>query len=626
MPLPACDFKVSRVSVQRYLITAGLAVFFYLLHATNLINFHELNAVDLRLKLRGEKKADPRIVIVEIDDASLKAVGQWPWPRGIDGALLTAISQFQPRFIFLDLLYTEPSPDPFEDKKLAFAIQKAHDIMVPFYFYSQKPLGAFFPIPSVRRAAKTIGFVNMDAERDGIVRKWLPFFKSQKGHFYPSGALAVLLSIKNLADRRAFISKLPLDPKQRLWIHYPGTIRSFKRITAWEVIDAVGKKDEELRRLFAGNFVFIGHTATATSDLKPTPFSAADPGIAIHASAFNTLLTEKFLRSAPPLADFLLLLALLLSVTKISQTGSPQKSLLLISSLGLVYIGFNFFSFYAAGVIFPLYLPLVSMALLYLLMVFLKYVNIRFQGELLHRELETAARIQESFLPKSNPTIPGIDLAFECRFAKQVGGDLYDWIELKNGRVAVALGDVSGKGCPAALYMARAINELRREYKEDRLPGELNSHLNIILSKGETSGMFLTLFSAILDTERKKIFFSNAGHEPLIYYSSLSKKCEIIKHGAGAPLGLFEESPYETAELSYQPGDMIVIISDGIKELRNPRKEQFGMDRLKTVVENKAVQDLSASGMIAQIFRELDEYRKDSAPHDDRTILCARFK
>jgi len=626
LPLKQCDSKTTRISWRLYLIAAGFAAALFLLHSLNLFNFHELNAVDLRFKLRGEKKADPRIVIVEIDDASLRTVGQWPWPRGTDGALLATISQYHPRFVLLDLLFTEPSPDPSEDDKLTFAVKNAGNVILPFYFYSLKPFGAFFPIPALQQAAKSVGFVNMDTERDGIVRKFQPYLKTETGEFYPSVSLALLLQMTDTARHSAVPPSLPLDHKGRMWINYPGTISSFKRITGWEVIDAVGKKDDELRHLFSNSFVLIGHTATATSDLKPAPFSPLEPGVAIHASALHTLLSGKFLVSAPPLADFLILLFLLLSVTAISQAGSPKKILLMTTALWLGYAVLNFFFFIYSGMIFLLSLPLTGMILIYVLMLFLKYVDIRFQGELLHRELQTAARIQESFLPKGNPAIKTIDAAFECRFAKQVGGDLYDWTELGDKRLAVCVGDVSGKGCPAALYMARAINEMRREYRDGRLPGELNTILNANLLKGESSGMFLTLFYAIIDTERKKISFSNAGHEPPLYYSAASKKAQTIELAQGTPLGLFEESAYATAEIPYQAGDMFWVISDGIKELRNPKKEQFGMERLGTLLEKEAPNGLSAAKMIATVFQALDGYRKGMPPHDDRTILCVRFE
>jgi CHASE2 domain-containing sensor protein len=618
----ASNCAINRFSYRPYLLAALLGLFLYALHALNLFNFHELDAVDLRFRLRGEQPADPRIVIVEIDDGSLSAVGQWPWPRGINAALLSTISNYSPQFIFLDILFTEASPDPLEDAKLAFAVKEAGNVLLPFYFYSKNPFGAFFPIPALQQDSKTTGFVNVESERDGVIRKFQPYLKiSDK--IYPSAALALALEIKKLSALTVPI--LPLDRRERMWIRYPGTIRSFQRIAAWEVMAAAGKQDGELEKLFSNRIVFVGHTATATTDLKPTPFSLVEPGVAIHASAFDTLLRGSYLRSVPAWLDFLTLIALLFLTALISQGASPKKNLLMTLGLLTTYFILNVLAFLIWGVIFLLYLPLVGAILIYVLMLFFKYVDIRFQGELLNRELQTAARIQESFLPKSAPANTNVDMAFECRFAKQVGGDLYDWFELGDKQLAVCVGDVSGKGCPAALYMARALNELRREYKDGRLPGELNTVLNSALSKGETSGMFLTLLYAIIDMKKKKIFFSNAGHEPLLYYSAASKKTQIIQLAQGTPLGLFENETYETAEIPYRTGDILVVISDGVKEQRNSKKEQFGMERLESLVKKEAASGVSAAKIITAIFDSLDTYRKGTPPHDDRTILCIRL-
>ncbi len=608
--------------MRPYLIALTLAVCLYTLHVLNLFNFHEASAVDFRFKLRGEQPADPRIVIVEIDDTSLRAVGQWPWPRGIDAALLTSLSSYHPRLIFLDILFTEPSPDAAEDAKLAEAVKKAGNVLVPFYFYNQDPFQAFFPMPALRQNAQAEGYVNIDPEKDGVIRKFRPYLKTTDKTYY---SIAAALALELKAIQTSDLSKLVSDPKRRMWIRYPGTIRSFRRIAAWQILAAADEKNDELEKLFANNIIFVGHTATGTTDLKPVPFSPLEPGVAIHASSLDTLLHPPYLRSAPIWLDFLTLAALLLLAAHISQSGSPGRNLLIVLGLVVIYFILNFLSFAAGNLIFTLYLPAAGMILVYLIILFLKYMDARFQGELLNRELQTAARIQENFLPRSQPNIAGIDIAFECRFAKQVGGDLYDWRKIGENRLAVCVGDVSGKGCPAALYMARALNELRHAYEDGRTPGQLNQTLNAMLSEGENSGMFLTLFYAVIDMEKKKIFFSNAGHEPLIYYSSATKKSRLDAKAQGMPLGLFGEAAYETGEISYQKGDVFIVISDGVKEARNPKKEEFGTERLKNLMERESSRDANAKSILAKIFESLDEHRRGASPHDDQTIFCVRF-
>ena len=111
----------------------------------------------------------------------------------------------------------------------------------------------------------------------------------------------------------------------------------------------------------------------------------------------------------------------------------------------------------------------------------------------------------------------------------------------------------------------------------------------------------------------------------MILYRAKEKKARLIEGAQGTPLGLFEEADYESAALGYDTGDLLVVVTDGIKELRNPKREEFGMSRLKDLIEKLANQNKSASEMIADIFKALDEYQKGASPHDDRTLLCVRF-
>jgi CHASE2 domain-containing sensor protein len=614
--------KIGRGRLRPYYLPAAAAVCLYALHLLNLFNFHELGAVDLRFKLRGQRPADPRIVIVTIDDESLRRVGQWPWPRSLSGQLLHAISRYHPRLIYPDILFTEASPDPREDEVLALAVKKAGNVILPSFVHSQNPTSFFFPIPPLAQNALATGFANVEPEKDAVIRKFLPSLKTREG-FYPSAPLALALQLRKSSGEP--FPKLPLDRSGRMWIRFPGSIDSFQRVSAWQVLNVRGTANEELEKLFSNRIVLIGHTAAGTYDLKPSPFSPVEPGVAILASALDSLLRKSYLRSAPAWLDFTVFALLLFLIAGICQKTPPKESLVATLAVIAVYFIVNVIVFLAWGMIFSLYLPIAGILLTYVLTLFLKYVEIRFQGELLNRELQTAAKIQESFLSHSQPEMTGIDMAFDCRFAKQVGGDLYDWRQIDDHRLAVCLGDVSGKGCPAALYMSRAINELRHQYHHNRTPGGLHQALNSVLSEGETAGMFVTLFSALIDTQEKKLWFSSAGHEPMVYFSALSKKAVLTTEAQGIPIGLFGEALYETGEITYQAGDALFVITDGIRELRNPKKEEYGPERLKKLLEREASGGAKAAEIIRKLFVDMDEYRKGTSPHDDQTVLCIRF-
>ena len=614
--MPASPFVVRN---RTFASVLALSVFLFALHFFRLVDFHELNAIDLRFQWRGEQKAHPDIVLIEIDDGSLTAIGQWPWPRNIHAALLDLISRYKPKSIFFDVLFTDAGPEPKDDDIFAFAVKKAGNVYLPFYYSTEKPFRASFPIPRVRQAAKGTGYVNTGPDADGHFRRILLSIPTPQGVFYHASAAPFPEQRKNV----------PVDSKNYFQINYPGSIRSFKRVSFREVISSAGTAQEKnMRALFENRVVMIGHTATGSTDLKPTPFSTSEPGIAIQASAVHTLLTGRYLRIVPAAADLLILIFLSLFVAWTTQKTSPVRGLLLASGTQVTYGLINFILFLTAGWIFLLFVPMAAIALSYALTLFFKFIEIRLQGELLERELSTAARIQGTFLSQNRPEIPGLDAGFQCKFAKQVGGDFYDWQEfVEDGgrRLSICIGDVSGKGVPAALYMAKALNDFRREAHPDSPPGKVCGIFNNLLAHSGGSGMFLTFFYAIVEPANKTVFFCNAGHEPMMLYRKSMNKTEVLKSVQGPPLGLFEDTPYETDGIAFEPGDAFLLLSDGVKELRNPKGQELGMEKVRELFEAEARASGDADKIIRAIFQAMQAHQRTAAPHDDRTLVCVTF-
>jgi CHASE2 domain-containing sensor protein len=603
-----------------FLVAPALAVLIYLLHFFHLVDFHELDAIDLRFRIRGEQQSHPDIVLIEIDDGSVAAVGQWPWPRSIHAVLIDLLTRYKARLIFYDVLFTEAGPEPKDDEALAFAVKQAGNVILPFYYHSEEPFDAFFPIPSLSQAAKAVSYVNTEPDRDGSFRRIRLSLKTPEGTFYHTSVITAGLG-SAVAGR-----SIPTDSDGYFWINYPGSIRAFKRISSGELIASAGTdREKQMQELFHDRIVLIGHTATGSTDLKPAPFSHAEPGIAIQASAIHTLLMGNYPRSVSEPLHLLLLIVLSLLVAWSTQVSSPVKGLLLAFGIMISYGLVNYLLFLGLGWMLPLFVPFVTVAVTYVLLLFWKYMEIRFEEELLQRELTTAARIQQAFLPQEKPALNSLDVSFECRFAEQVGGDFYDWHDWGEGRLGVCVGDVSGKGVPAALYMARALNDLRREENKDLPPNELCKNINTFLSQSADSGMFMTFLYVTVDTARRKISYCNAGHEFMILYRERRGEAEILKGAQGTPLGIFSESDYETADSSFEPGDLFLLISDGVKELRNPRGEELGMERLREFLTREGKNRTTAKGVIEGLFKRMQEHQKGRPPHDDRTLVCVRF-
>jgi len=618
--------KLPALAHKPYWIAAALAVMLFLGHFFHILDFHELEAVDLRLQLRGERPALRNIVLLEIDDTSLASIGEWPWPRKIYAALLEVLSSFDPALIFFDILFTEAAPDPADDQALSGAIGHNGHVVLPFFYSSEKPFQAKFPLKALEEAALATGFVNVDPDRDGIIRHFRAYLDTGEKRYYHPALIAALRTYPDARRAGEWFAKLPVDRGGRLWLNYPGTIRSFQRFSFWQVIQSLkNEEDDKLRALLKDSYIIVGHSATGTTDLRATPFSAVEPGLAIQAAAFQTLLTGRFLCSSPWWLDLLIFLAAALGVTWLARKFSPRHGILLTLGLLAAYPILNFLIFLFRGWILPFFGPLAVMASAYGAALFIQYLQVRITEELLHRELATAARIQSNFLPPADPVFPGLEVRFQCRFIKQVGGDLYDWIPLADGQFGVCLGDVSGKGMPAALYMAKALSEFRRDPKIGLPPSKVVNSLNDHLAKSGQSGMFLTLFYAVLDTYKQKVSFVSAGQDPMVFYRAQTQQAEFVEEAQGSPAGLFEGTEYDEFTMSYQHGDLLVVVTDGIKELRNLKKEEFGMERLRLCVAEAARLGYDAAKVIEHVFEAMKAYQKGEEPHDDRTILCVRF-
>lgn len=609
-----------------FLFLPLMAGILFFLHTFQFVDFHENDAVDMRFRLRGEQKADPRLSLVLIDDASLAAIGQWPWPRSNHAVLLDVLSQYHPRAIFFDVLFTEASPQPADDEKLQYALKKAGNVVLPFYFTSEKLETAYFPIPALKEAAHDTGYVNVFADPDGQVRKFRPWLRKDGQIYFHPAVLIKLMDFTDQEEAHRWLEKLPVDSHNDLWINFPGTWNQFKKFSFSQIIQAAGTEHEkELESIFKDGIIFIGHAATGTTDLRPTPFQVLSPGVVAQASAMHTLLTGRYLRSFPPVFHLLFLIVLACFSGWVLRRANPGAGLLITLTLLVGYFLLNFAVFYFAGWILPVFVPLAAIFLSYIITLFIQYVQSRFERQMLAHELQMAAQIQEYFLPRTAPDSPRLQAAFQCRFTKEVGGDLYDWSYFGNGRFGFCVGDVSGKGMPAAIYMSKVVSDLRAVQMKSQMPGDICSQLNQVLAANPISGMFLTLFYILVDIPAKKLFYVSAGHDPALFYDSRRKKIIHLKDGGGLALGMFEESAYETGEIAFEAGDAVLLYSDGVREVRNPKKEEFGLTRLGNAVSQEAASGLMPKDVIPRLFDHMRVFQEGQRAHDDSTLLFVKF-
>jgi len=238
--------------------------------------------------------------------------------------------------------------------------------------------------------------------------------------------------------------------------------------------------------------------------------------------------------------------------------------------------------------------------------------------ELLQHDLALAGKLQERFLPRSLPEVPGYAFAATCSPALEVGGDFYAWLELANGRVGVAVGDVSGKGVSAALCMARAMSELRHRAAAEAEPARILEQVNRVLCEDLEEGMFVTVALLSLDPASGEIRFSRAGHPAPLVRDRAGQVTELPDTG-GPPWGVLSTAHYEEESGTLEHGDVVVFYTDGVTEAHGVRKGLYGDSRFRSVLRRTRG---DASAMSQAILADVDAFVGDEPPADDLTVVC----
>jgi phosphoserine phosphatase RsbU/P len=249
--------------------------------------------------------------------------------------------------------------------------------------------------------------------------------------------------------------------------------------------------------------------------------------------------------------------------------------------------------------------------------------------EKLNREIEIAREVQERLFPQHLPEIAGLDYFGRCRTALGVGGDYYDFLALPDGKLGVALGDVSGKGIAAALTMASLQASLRADaMRAGNDIASLITRVNAMLYDASTEDRYATLFYAQYDPATHRLSYVNAGHCPPILLRSAAKNgpengtVERLDQAGGTVVGLLPECAYEQAEVSLSPRDLLVIYTDGFSEAMSPNLEEWGEERLIHTIAG--CNGLPAKDSIAKIMQAADAFASGAPQSDDMTLVILR--
>lgn len=651
------------------------------------------------------------VVIVAIDEETLAALGQWPWPRNYLAALIDAIAASKPAVIGLDLILPEADrtsphaiaearPDlPLNvrnalsaarsnDHQLAaslaatpcvlgaagfkFKTSTTHEGLrtLPIELHGDMPKLNAYPyvlasLPEFQAAATGQGLLSNDPEK-GIVRR-AAMIADLNNTLTPELTLEMLRVAHDVSHIQINTNKhgitsaqigpqhIPLQPNGEAWIH-------FSRFSEQSFISALSLlKGEVPAERIKGKMVLIGLTGLGLQDFISTPLGDLRHGVEIHAQLIESFEDRHFL-TRPWWMHWLELTILsgvgLLLIKRVPDTrlhpstvqnrriqqrhhGIAPKYAALIAILLLVFLfGIGILLFRQAGLLFDaasLFIALISIFASLLVSVFIEsgkqrdnaecaLQNQRLQAAQLAGELEAARRIQLGTLPVAASAFPGetrFKIAATLESARQVGGDLYDFFMMDKQRLFFIIGDVSGKGLPASLFMVvtKALAKSTALRGSQNI-GEIITQANREMARENPQMLFVTAIAGILNVETGKLELVNAGHDAPWRLSN-DHPIEQIHGDGGPPLCVLEDFDYPTQQLQLNPGDSVLLLTDGISEAMNSNGEQYGTRRIREIL---AYPHPHPASLVTALRDDVRRFVGDTEASDDLTLLALRWK
>jgi serine phosphatase RsbU (regulator of sigma subunit) len=239
----------------------------------------------------------------------------------------------------------------------------------------------------------------------------------------------------------------------------------------------------------------------------------------------------------------------------------------------------------------------------------------------LERDLRLANQVQKSFLPKRPPQVAGYHFFAHYESAQEVGGDYYDFVRLPDARCAVMVGDVAGKGVPAALLMAKVSSDARFAMLTEKTLADAVSRLNEQLQEAGMLDRFVTLGACLLDSTTHEVSFVNAGHVPPLIYRKAANTFEeaMPRSQAGLPLGVADNITYESVKTTLEPGDSVLLFTDGVTEAKGKNDQDL---KMAGALESLKAAPRTPQGFVEHLVATVQEFAKGRKPHDDLTVVA----
>ena len=637
---------------RKALVFSGIFLVFLcaiLLSYFRLLDNYELETFDIRFKIRPLLPINKNIVIIEVGNDTIDKIGKWPISRRYHATLVDILTKAGVKAIVFDIFFSEEQ-NAEADAQFEAAIKRSGRVYLPHVFNIVEIGGNDVPVADklqeavlarLAKYAKGIGFINIIPDSDGKFRRVPPVLK-YRGTLYDHVCLLLFADYTQLKRSDIKVTpgkyltignrlKVPLDSHSNIIVNFPGKWeKTFRHYSYIDIIDShiaksfplvTGRKPIIDLKSLKDSVCFIGVTATATPDAHPSPLDPLYPGVGVNASLFNSFLIQKYIQRASRITNVAILLFLCFLTSLIAERAKTLFSFLFVFFFILGYIALATALFLLWGLWLDIFCPVAVILVFYLGFTFAKYINETHKIEMLERELGIAKRIQESFLPKESPKVPGIEIAAKMSTAKQVGGDLYDFVKMGDKKIGVMIGDVSGKGVPAALYMAKVVSEFK-SYTNESLASQAITKLNSRLCSESGSGLFVTLSYVIFDLASGILSYSAGGHLPMIIDKGKKSDIRFVDLKEGTPLGLFE-GDFSEETIKIEKGDTFILYTDGVTEAMNKKGDMFGQERLAGLLKDNP--GLKPEEITDLIQDEVKKFEGKKKQHDDITVIVTRI-
>jgi len=513
--------------------------------------------------------------------------------------------------------------------------------------------GVLTSLDGIDRAARGRGLLSADLE--GAVVRRMPLLASVAGTPTPGLALemlrvatatpAIALSIENGAAAGVAVRgyAFPVGADGQAWIHFSKR-ESGRFVSAADVLSGRAERSR-----LEGKLVLIGISGLGLLDYQTAASGERMPGVEMHAQLLEMMFDNTPLLRPQWIAALEWLVFGAGSALMIWWVPAiaPRRAL----KLGVAVIGvpvlFGWALFMGARLLFDTATPSLNLALVFGVLLALSLIEANRREQLLAKEvqrqredaarvageLEAARRIQTGILPRPDALRADarIEIAAEMTPAREVGGDLYDFFPLDASRLFFLIGDVSGKGLPASIFMAVS----KALYKSSALRsgaggtdlaliGELMTVANAEVSRENGEAMFVTMFAGILDLDSGALAYCNAGHDNP-YLLKADGGLTRLADGDGPPLCVIDDFEYHGGHTRLGPGDLLCMVTDGITEAMNRAQDLYGGERLLQVLKVAQGRDLGAGEMLAQVLHDVARFVAGADPADDLTLLLLRW-